>query len=95
MHLLFTLRVLFFHGRWSKVRNVDGLEDRSLEPRDESQIPRSIHVRAHSGAVQNSAVHPKNRGTGTDKFSQGQHGGYSRVAERSENASPGPPQAAL
>jgi len=35
MHLLFTLRVLFFRGERSKVRNVNGRGDRSLTSIDE------------------------------------------------------------
>jgi hypothetical protein len=53
MHLLFTVRVLFFRRRWRKVRNVNGREDRSLESRDQRQYPRNSHVRAQPSAVQN------------------------------------------
>ena len=56
MHLLFTLRVLFFRRLWRKVRNVNGREDRSLESKDESELARSFYVRARASAVQNPTV---------------------------------------
>lgn len=95
MHLRFTLRVLFFHGSWSKVRNVDGREDRSLESGDERQIPRSIHVRAHPSAVRNPEVNSKNRKNAKETFAQRQHGGNSRVLERIEDPTPQPSPASL
>jgi hypothetical protein len=95
MHLRFTLRVLWFRGRWSKVRNVNGREDRSLESIDERQEPRSFYVRANSSAVQNTAANSEKRGTGKDRFPQGQHGGTSSVPERTEDASPESPPVAL
>jgi len=95
MHQLFTRRVLFFRGRRSKVRNVNGREDRSLESKDESELPRRFHVRAHPSAVQNPDVNAKNRGNAKEKFEQSQHGGHSGVPERIEDASPQPAQAAL
>ena len=61
MHLLFTLRVLFRREFWRKVRNVNGREDRSLSSKDESEIPRSFHVRAQCSAIQNPAGDSENR----------------------------------
>ena len=79
MHPRFTLRVLFFPERWSKVRNVNGHEDRSLGSIDERQEPRSFYARADSSAVQNTAVDSEKWGTGKDEFPPGQHGGCSSV----------------
>jgi hypothetical protein len=61
MHLLFTPRVLSSREFCSKVRNVNGREDRSLESIDERETPRSFHVRAQCSAVQNPAGDSENR----------------------------------
>jgi hypothetical protein len=61
MHLLFIPKVLFFHGRWSKVRNVNGREDRSLESIDERKI-RGAFMYAPMQAQ--ARTNPKNSGSG-------------------------------
>ena len=69
MHLLFTPRVLFFRELGSKVRNVNGREDRSLASIDEGLDSRSFYARAHASAIQKTAAKPEKRGTGKNSFS--------------------------
>ena len=95
MHLLFTLRVLFFRTGWSKVRSVNRREDRSLKCIDERKKPRRVYVRANASAVQSRSANAEKRRAGKDRFSQCQHSRSPRVPERIEDAPAQPPQAAL
>ncbi len=81
MHLLFTPRVLFFRGRWSKVRNVDGREDRSLESKDEREHPRSYHVPAQPSAAHNQAGGSKSRWSGKEKSARCEEVRHTRFFE--------------
>jgi hypothetical protein len=95
MHLLFTPRVLSFYGAWRKVRNVAGREDRSLASGDEQNDPRSFYVRAQSNAVENPAGVSTSRWNSKENFAECEDIGYSRVSERTEDASLQSSQAAL
>ena len=95
MHLLFTPRVLFFRGHWSKVRNVNGREDRSLESRDEREYPRNFHVPAQPNPIQSQAGGSKNRGSGEEKSAKCEDVRHTRFFERAEDAAAQPAQTAL
>jgi hypothetical protein len=81
MHLLFTVRVLFFRRRWRKVRNVNGREDRSLESGDERQYPRNSHVRAQPRAVQNQAGVSKSLWSNKQNFAERESVRHTRFPE--------------
>ena len=95
MHLLFTPRVLSSSEFWSKVRNVNGREDRSLESKDDRGYPRSFHVPAQPSPIQNPAGSSKNRGSGKEKFAECEDVRHTRIPHRTQDASPQPPQTTL
>jgi hypothetical protein len=63
MHLLFTPRVLFFRDGWSKVRNVNGRDDRSIESGDESGIPGATMYGPSQVQSRTQPLIPKTQGT--------------------------------